>query len=148
MCLRYLEELNAMTARLSFFEAFSIYSVMWTPTHWTISCGLLEALSHCLLPQQCHHRSILIVSFSSFHHKAAFVTCQCSSVVSGVSNIPYLFSFHGCNMTAKSSVRTKKYLIIWWQLLRSIYWCRHQRSTCHLWTSWEKKLLWVRYHKN
>ena len=37
MRLRYLEELNAMTARLtgtfSFFEAFPIRSVMWTPTH-------------------------------------------------------------------------------------------------------------------
>lgn len=141
-----------MTARLtgtfSFFEAFSIHSVMWTPTHWTISCGLLEALSHCLLPQQCHHRSILMVSFFSFHHKAGitymsvFICCQWSK------QHTLLIFIHGCNMTAKSSVRTKKYLIIWWQLLQSIYWCRHQRSTCHLWTSWEKKLLWVRYHKN
>ena len=107
------------------------------------SPGLLEAFSHCLLPQQCHHRSILMVFFFSFHHNAGihymsvFICCHWSKQR---TLLIYL--------AAKFSVRTKKYLIISWQLLRSIYWCRHQRSTCHLWTSWEKKLLWVRYHKN
>jgi len=32
------------------------------------------------------------------------------------------------------------------QLLQSIYWCRHQRSICHLWTLWKRRQQWARYY--